>query len=661
MTAPRSIELLAPARDLDCGLAAIDHGADAVYIGAPWFGARAAAANPLEDIERLVTHAHRYWARVFVAMNTLLTDAELPVAVEQARQLADMGVDGLIVQDVGLLESGLPSNLPLIASTQMDLRDPARVRFLQDVGFARAILARELTLEEIRAVRAAAPEIELEAFVHGALCVGHSGQCRLSYALGGRSGNRGECAQPCRQPYSLVDRRGQVIASDAYLLSLCDLDLSAHVGELIDAGVTSFKIEGRLKNRAYVATVVAYYRRVLDARIQERGLDRASLGRAPIDFEPDPARVFQRGQTSYFLHGRPAALGYRRTPEALGPRVGVVERVRGHEVRVLPDPETDLRPGDGLVFFDETSLLRGTRVNQVREDDLEVQSPEGLVAGAWLHRNRDETYLQTVERSRPRRAIEVSLALTYAPGLLELAAIDEAGVRAVVRRSGPWEPARAVAQALVQAERQLRRTGDTEFDVSRANLAGSPPLHVPVAELNALRRDVLVQLRDRREAARPHWPERPVSPRAGATFPERVLDVRGNVLNERARCFYERHGVGVVEGAAESGLDLRGRTVMTSRYCVLHELGGCPRTGGRLAGKPPFALIDPRGRRLELEFDCAACEMNVILPAATKSPSSRRSPPPESSRRPQSLDPAASTGRPPSVAPPARGGRFGRR
>ena len=307
------VELLAPARDLECGIAAIDCGADAVYIGAPRFGARSAAGNAPEDIAALVRHAHKFWARVYVTLNTLLLDDELEPARRLAWQLHEIGVDGLIIQDAGLLECDLPP-MPLIASTQMHNHTPERVAFLEHAGFRRAILARELTLDEIRAIRAAAPAIELECFVHGALCVCFSGQCLLSYALGGRSGNRGQCAQPCRRAYTLVDAEGRTLASDSHLLSLHDLNLSDRLPDLLAAGVTSFKIEGRLKDRTYVANVVAFYRERLDEAMRAAtGFERSSSGTSSPGFEPDLAKTFNRGFTTYFLDGRAEAVGSPET------------------------------------------------------------------------------------------------------------------------------------------------------------------------------------------------------------------------------------------------------------------------------------------------------------------------------------------------------------
>ena len=590
------VELLAPARDLECGIAAIDCGADAVYIGAPRFGARAAVGNSLEDIAALARHAHKFWARVYVTLNTLLFDDEMEPASRLAWQLYENGVDGLIIQDAGLLECDLPP-LPLIASTQMHNHTPERVAFLESTGFRRAILARELTLEEIRAIRRAAPAIELECFVHGALCVCFSGQCLLSYALGGRSGNRGQCAQPCRRPYTLVDAEGRTLATDSHLLSLRDLNLSARLPDLLAAGVTSFKIEGRLKDRTYVANVVSLYR----ARLDEAGVVRSSSGTSHAGFDPDLSKTFNRGFTPYYLDGRGAAVGSPETPKMTGEQVG-------HVVEVAPDSFTidgqvELHPGDGLAFFAEDGRLCGTLVNAVRGRTVFPQKIEGIEPGAAIHRNHDHEFLTHVANARPDRRIGVRMTL----GTATLTAVDEDGNRAEVPL-GPAPAAQKPEAALATLKRQLAKTGDTEFAATSVEIALDPVPFLPVAAVNALRRDVLDKLAAERERNRPR-PQGRIVPNA-APYPERELSYLGNVLNAKAEAFYRRHGVERIEPAAESGLDLTGRRVMTTRYCIREQLGLC---GAHVA--EPLALIDDEGRRLELRFDCADCAMEVWFEA----------------------------------------------
>ena len=611
------VELLAPARDLCCGQVAIDCGADAVYLGAPRFGARQKAGNSLQDIAALVAHAHTYWARVYVTVNTLLHDDELPQAVRLIHELYDLGVDAVIIQDVGLLESGAPWVLPpiaLIASTQMHNHTPERVAFLEEVGFRRAILARELSLEQIRAIRART-SLELECFVHGALCTGYSGQCYLSYAIGGRSGNRGECAQPCRRKYSLVDADGRVLEPPRHLLSLRDLALDAELGALLDAGVTSFKIEGRLKDAAYVKNVVSWYRQQLDNALAERGLARASSGHSHVEFEPDVNKTFNRGYTTYFLHGRGEPPGAIDSPKMVGEPVGRVAAVQGD--RFMLDTSLALHGGDGLTWFDAEGELTGTRVNaaepvggQVR---VTVEDSAGVHPGLEIFRNHDHVFLRQVEQSRPQRRIAVRLKLESTPEGFRLETIDEDGNKAVATLAGVKELAHKPAQAEETACRQLARAGDTAFDVVQVELAWDQAYFLPVSTLNELRRAALARLVKVREANRPRLEAN--LERNDVAYPESTLTYRGNVLNRQAAAFYRRHGVTEIEPAAESGLDMRGRVVMRTRYCLQHQLGLCDGAGNRANVRQPLYLIDADGRRYRLRFRCADCEMEVIYGA----------------------------------------------
>jgi putative protease len=604
-------ELLAPARDLACGRAAIACGADAVYVGANRFGAREAAGNALDDIVALVSYAHQYWARVYVTINTILTDSELGEAERLAWQLHEIGADGLIIQDTGLLECNLPP-LPLIASTQMHNHTPAKVAFLEQVGFRRAILARELRLDEIRAIRQAAPTIELECFVHGALCVCYSGQCSLSYALGGRSGNRGQCAQPCRKPYRLLDAGGRVLAERSHLLSLRDLNLSEHLPALLDAGVTSFKIEGRLKDLPYVANLVAHYRTRLDAALGGSGLPRSSSGTSHVGFTPDPDKTFNRGYTAYFLHGRTDTIAFPPTPKMVGEKVGRVKRLGRGELVVAT--RLALHPGDGLCFFTAQGELRGTQINAVQGERIAVQNAEGIYVGTLLYRNHDHAFFADVRRARLDRRIAVTLTLRDTPTGLILAARDEDGVEAARELPGRPEPAKDPEAALATTRRQLMKTGNTIYACSEVIVETAAIPFLPVSALNGLRRDVL----DALTAAREH--RRPRAKGAVAVndvpYPERELSYLGNVLNAKAETFYRRHGVVRIESAAESGLDLRGRQVMTTRYCLKHQLGLCPTHGATESLTEPLFLVDDEGNRLRLHFDCARCEMEIVLDEA---------------------------------------------
>ncbi|MFA6030573.1 MAG: U32 family peptidase [Elusimicrobiota bacterium] len=596
-------ELLAPAKDLACGLAALECGADAVYVGAERFGARRAAGNSRRDIAQLAARAHVFHAKVYAAVNTLLRDDELEAARRLVVGLHEDGVDGLIVQDFGLLELDLPP-LPLIASTQMHNDSPARVRFLRDAGFSRAILARELALDEISAVAAAAPGLELEAFVHGALCVSYSGRCALSYALGGRSANRGECAQPCRKPYAVRDAGGRVLAAGCHALCLKDLNLASHLEGLIAAGVTSFKIEGRLKDLDYVRNTVLYYRRALDAALGKVGGRRASSGRVESAFSPDPAKTFNRGYTAYFLKGRDAGMHAHAAPKDVGEPLGAVRSARAGLLEL--DASPPVHPGDGLAFFTEAGELRGTLVNAVEGRRLRVQDARGIVPGTELFRNRDRLWRKALALARIERKISVSLELRPTRTGLELRLEDEDGVSAAARADCAREPAKDAARGRETLERQLTKFGGTPLLAVKTVLPPETPF-VPVAVLNRLRREAAESLLAARSAAHPRGRRLPESPHAA--YPEKALGPEAGVLNALAERFLRRHGVERVERAFESGPVRKGSRLMSCRYCLRHSLGSC---GG---GEPvePLFLEDEDGRVLRLEFDCSACRMSVHL------------------------------------------------
>jgi putative protease len=606
-----SFELLAPAKDLECGQAAIDCGADAVYVGAPRFGAREAAGNSMADIEKLASYAHRVWARVYATVNTLLRDDELAEAEALCRQLHQAGVDGLIIQDVGLLQCDLPP-LPLIASTQMHNYSPARVAFWEKVGFSRAILARELTIDQIRAIRAAT-SIELEAFIHGALCVSMSGQCSLSYAFGGRSGNRGQCAQPCRRLYSLHDAAGATLVRDKHLLSLRDLNLTDHLRELIEAGVTSFKIEGRLKNRAYVMNIVGHYRQKLDALLEEMGGQRASSGKTTLGFAPDPDKTFNRGYTTYFLHGRGADVASPDSPKHVGEPLGRVANVR-RDSFVLDAP-VPLHSGDGISFFGRDQELQGTVVNQSDGATVFPEKLGGIERGVRVFRNYDHAFVHQVAHSRNQRRIAVTLRLVETATGYRLEATDEDGVSATHEIDCVPVAADKPEQARLSLERQLGKLGESEFCASRVDLDLSRMPHLPLATVNALRRGVVEALRGQRARQRPMCAVMPT--RNDAPFPDHELSFMGNVLNQKAAAFYQRHGVGHIEPAAESGLSMHGRKVMTTRLCIKYELGFCPRepsAAARTCPAEPWFLVDDEGRRLRLDFRCGErdCVMEIV-------------------------------------------------
>ena len=613
----REIELLAPARDLSCGLAAIDHGADAVYIGGPQFGARAAAANSLADIEQLVQYAHLFRARVYVALNTLFREEELDQAVTLCHQLDRIGVDALIIQDVGLLECDLPS-IPLHASTQLNNRTPEKVRFLEQVGFTQVVLARELSLEQIRAIRAATT-VPLECFVHGALCVSYSGQCYISEIMAGRSANRGECAQFCRHKFDLVDNAGKVLAQDRYLLSLKDLDLSRHLAGLIDAGVRSFKIEGRLKDSHYVKNVTAAYRQALDLLIDGRDdLVRASAGRCRFTFTPDPSRSFSRGATDYFLQAPRARMAEIRTPKSIGKSVGRVTAVEAKSV-ILEGSES-LHNGDGLCFFDQNGSLVGLRVNRVEGRRIYPKDGPGrlgLQVGMELFRNSDPVFNGLLEQSGKCRTIGLKLALSRTGDDLQLEVVDEDGLHSLTRLAVVWETAKNPGSLEAVALKQLQKSGGTVFRIDGVRVHLDADLFLPASVFNELRRQALNSHMEIRQGA--YQRERADCVPNTVPWLRTEVDYRDNIANTRAAAFFRRHGVAMTELAAFPPVEAKQCALMTTRYCIRRQLGICARTGKNRQGTAePLVLADKTGRYL-VQFDCDLCEMTIVALKGTAS------------------------------------------
>ncbi|MBI5743960.1 MAG: U32 family peptidase [Elusimicrobia bacterium] len=597
----KKLELLAPAKDLRTGIDAIDAGADAVYIGAERFGARISAGNTAGDIDKLAAYAHRYRAKVYAAMNTILSDSELPGAVKLARRLWEGGIDGLIVQDMGLLEAGLPP-VPLIASTQAHNATPEKVLFLEKAGFKRVILARELTLEQVKAIRAVTT-VELEFFVHGALCVCYSGQCYLSYFAGGRSGNRGECAQPCRKLYTLKDAAGETLSAGKHLLSLKDLNLSRRLGNLAAAGVTSFKIEGRLKDRDYVRNVVSAYRRELDKLMEKKGYARPSLGKSFAGFEPDLNKTFNRGYTEYFLDGNPSNITAPDSPKFVGEALGPATEVKNGSFRLREAAK--LHPGDGISYFDRTGVLAGSLVNGVMEGRVRADNLKGMDNGTLIYRNLDKEFLKAIERGAPRRKFALRLEFSDYEGGFTLKASDERGASAEVKWRGQKAKAEKPEAALETIKKQLSKLGETDYYLAGLELKLSKAYFMPVAALNDLRREALAAL----EAALPAAPprEEAVLTPNDFPYPQETLDFNANVFNARAAAFYRRHGVKEITRAAEAGADLAGKPLMTTKFCLRRQLGLCKK------GKDvePLYLEDGEGHRFRLEFDCAACVMKL--------------------------------------------------
>ena len=624
---PHQLELLAPARDADIGIEAVNHGADAVYIGGPSFGARAAAANDIADIARLVQHAHRFNARVFATLNTILADDELEPARKQIWQLYEAGVDALIIQDMGLLELELPP-IQLHASTQCDIRTPEKARFLQDVGLSQIVLARELDLAQIAAIRAATdPATTLEFFVHGALCVAYSGQCYISHAHTGRSANRGDCSQACRLPYQVTDLEGRIVAHDKHVLSMKDNNQSANLEALVDAGIRSFKIEGRYKDMGYVKNITAHYRTLLDELIERRPeFAPASSGRTRFAFTPDPDQNFNREFTDYFVGGRKADIGAFDTPKNPGLPIGHVTRLGDKWIELATDsPDIVLNNGDGLCYYTLQKDLAGLAINRAEkmgEGSWRVfpkdpmASFKDLRAGTLVNRNRDMNWTRMLDRPSSERRIGVWLRLDETDSGLALTLTDEDGYSVTVNAPHAKEPAKDAARAEATLHEHLGKLGATPFAAMGISLELSQPWFVPASLVNALRRDAVAALEAERAAAyqRPLRAQ-PVEP--PATYPEDTLSYLANVYNHKARDFYAKHGVKVVAAAYESHEETGEVSLMITKHCVRYSLSLCPKQAKGVTGvqgtvrAAPLTLVNG-SEKLTLRFDCKACEMHVM-------------------------------------------------
>ena len=604
---PRPIELLSPAKNLECGLAAVDHGADAVYIGAPRFGARAAAGNSPEDIARLVEYAHVYGVRIYVTVNTILKDEELAETERLIHDLYRIGVDALIVQDMGITRLHLPP-IPLHASTQMDNRTPEKVRFLAEAGFRQVVLARELSLQEIRHIHEACPQTLLEVFVHGALCVSYSGQCYASQACFGRSANRGECAQFCRLPFSLVDADGKTMVRDKHLLSLKDLNQSDRLEQLLDAGASSLKIEGRLKDVAYVKNVTAAYRLRLDEILSRRPeYVRSSSGSSRYTFTPQLDKSFSRGFTHYFLQGRGEDIASFDTPKSLGEEMGMLKEQRGHSFTVAG--VKSFHNGDGICYLDGQGRLQGFRVNRVEDNRI---FPAGEVPRipprTRLYRNFDQEFEKLLARKSAERKIALRWALWETPQGFALSAEDEDGNRAARSFDYPKELARSPQDANLRA--QLGKLGNTPFEaVGEMDIRLAENWFLPASVVTDWRRQVVdCLLQVRRIRYRREW--QVWRPTAHA-FPLSSLTYLGNVMNGEARRFYLEHGVATVAPAYEAQA-VPEAVLMFCRHCLRYSMGWCPTfQKKRSPYREPYYLVSSDGRRFRLSFDCKNCQMKV--------------------------------------------------
>lgn len=584
---PRRLELLAPARDINVGREAILHGADAVYIGASSHGARSAAHNSVRDIAELVQFAHQYRARVYVTVNTIIYPNELQTVHRLVWDLYHAGVDALIVQDMALLEMELPP-IELHASTQCDISSVGRAKFLEQVGFSQLVLARELSLREIAKI-CRNVEVPVECFIHGALCVSYSGRCHASLACGSRSANRGECAQICRLPYTLTDGSGRRLARDKYLLSMHDLNATASLAEMVDAGVSSFKIEGRLKDAEYVKNITAWYRQRLDEIIESsRGtLSRSSYGTSQLTFTPNPAKSFNRGFTDFCMHNtRNKDLVSMLTPKSLGEPIGNI---------------SELNNGDGISWRQGNGFT-GARVNRVLPGGIVTADHCKVPNGAKIHRTYDVKWQQALAGATAKRRLDVDMVLSDH----SLTLIDERGVQAIV----PFHHSDEQAHTPQERKAIFSRLGNTIYRLREWKDEIDPMFFISNSTLAALRRKGLDALNIAAEATYTYTYRRKENKEIEYT--ENHLDFRHNVANDLAEKFYTRHGAKVEERAAEtSGQSMTGKCVMTSRHCVLRSLGLCRKEKPN-ASRPPY-ILDNGTNRFELKTDCDACEMKLYI------------------------------------------------
>ncbi len=612
--ADNKLELMAPAKNADFGIEAIRHGADAVYIGGPAFGARHTAGNCVEDIARLCEFAHRYHAQVFVTFNTILLDDELEEAKRLIWAVYEAGADAIIVQDLGLLELDLPP-IALHASTQMDNRVPAKVAFLEHVGFSQVVLARELSLSQIRAV-AAETKMRLEFFIHGALCVAYSGQCYISEAYTDRSANRGECSQQCRMPGNLKTRQGDIIASNDHMLSLKDNNQTDNLEALIDAGIRSFKIEGRLKDLSYVKNVTAHYRQQLDAIMARRPeFEPSSHGRCSYSFTPDPDKSFNRGKTDYFVNERKADIGDFRTPKYLGVEVGKVSKIGKDFIQV--DSNAEFHNGDGLGFFAANyqkarlsdDKLTGFRVNRAEGNTLYLKNmPKDLYVGATLYRNKDQAFEALLAKESAERTLLLDFSLSNTQTGLALTAADRHGHQATATADFEKQQAKDIGRNRESLGKHLAKLGNTDFRLGQVDLGDAEAVFVPASIINGLRRDAIAAL----DEARIQGYQRPTPwvRDDSARFPQRSLTYLGNVANQKAKDFYTRHGVVSIRDAYEVRPVKGDAPLMITKHCIRYSYNMCPKEVPGIKAEP--LEMELGGKQFKLVFDCHKCEMLLV-------------------------------------------------
>lgn len=598
------IELLAPAKNKETAIAAINAGADAVYIGYLKFGARSAAGNSLEDIKELVGYAHKFKVKIYVTLNTIFNDEEIEQVKDLIADLYNIGVDGIIIQDMGILEFELPP-IPIIASTQCNNDSLEKVKFLEKTGFKRVILPREFSIEEIENI-SKNTKIEIETFVHGALCVSYSGQCYLSYAIGGRSANRGECAQPCRKKYSLKDADGNFIAKDSYLLSLKDFNLSDHLEELIKAGVTSFKIEGRLKDEDYIKNIVSHYRIELDKIIQKNNLERSSIGVSTIDFTPNPSKTFNRGYTNYFLKERNKNISAMQYSKSLGEYIGKVKEVKSDHFTITNNV---LNNSDGICFFNSYNELQGTKINKSEGHKVYPNSMFEIKPGIEIYRNYDSKFSNLLASSDLTRKLSVEISVSQKDNQLIFTIMDDEGISANLSINDDFEEAKNKETALKNIQKQLIKLGNTEFEINNIQINLTKIPFLTLSELNSIRRELVEKLQERRKII--NTQDYRTEDLQQVEYPYKKLSYKANVYNSKAKLFYEKRGVSEIELAAEDQKSLKNKEVMLTKHCLKYMFGFCSKQKDSKQVKEPLFLVDEFNKEYPLGFNCKECKMTI--------------------------------------------------
>lgn len=608
MQLKKRIELLSPAKDKYFGKTAIDFGADAVYIGAPILNARMAATNSIADIEELCKYAHNFHSKVFVALNTIIYDNELSKVEKIIKQLYESGADALIIQDFGILQMDLPP-IEIHASTQMHNADLQRIKFLEQTGFNRAVLARELSLEQIKEI-SQNTKIELEAFIHGALCVSYSGQCYMSCYFGGRSGNRGECAQPCRLKYDLLDQNEKLIAQNKHILSLKDMNRSENIEQMLDSGITSLKIEGRLKDLTYVKNITAYYRKILDNIFEQRTEYTAnSIGKCSFTFEPDPEKSFNRGFTDYFLNGRKPQIN-SLSPKSIGKKLGKVKFAEKNTLQI--DTKEQIHNGDGLCYFDQFGEIVGFRVNKVEKGKIYATENLKIKVNTDIFRNYDHEFVKLLDKTENCRSIEINFTFNEIENGFKLFAqtVDKT-YEAEVSIDTEKQPAQNEQKAVETLQNQLKKTGNSIFEVKSVEIKTDKIYFLPTSLINQLRRDVLEKLENMLGSK--YFRNKRNLKQLKIETNSKELTYKANVSNKYAEEFFKNIGVEKIEPALETHNKLDNRELMVTKMCIKYNLWQCPKYQKADNKSIPTYLV-LNGKKLKLKFDCQNCQMKIISP-----------------------------------------------